>query len=492
MSNAPGEAASSGEQVPPHVSGARMDADMASLFAEGGLELGPLPSSLLMVAQTTGGATEFCIQTVPHEARDARVRACFDAAEGSLQALLRELRARVARSRLCALLDAHCVEDFNVMNVGTHAERDMHVFRRVAFKSPSALPRRRRVGSAVARARGEGVAERGVLCGDLRPPRPRRPSSAPPLCARLTRPNCPPPDFLPSDANAVNDLRDTGSFKIDGWKLLPALEPCLGPDALNGSAPVQALLLQHIFQGALPRGRVLSLWTLLYDDCNALMPPELLRDAFYDFRTPTSTAVLRNAVYATRVGVDGASLTAAQVAGLAPSAREALERARSAQLLHALTRCVELRWSGGVLFLRRFFDDSRCCSELRSSLDALCQALHATRDDSDAAPPAAPQAAPPPPMPPLPESTCGACHETMGASRHLCGRCRDVLYHDARCQAAHWPEHKRGATDAPCGSTGTACDSALTAAPSLLVVCRPAQPAQIYAAVPVYTTPHSS
>ena len=79
MSNAPGEAASSGEQVPPHVSGARMDADMASLFAEGGLELGPLPSSLLMVAQTTGGATEFCIQTVPHEARDARVRACSSA-----------------------------------------------------------------------------------------------------------------------------------------------------------------------------------------------------------------------------------------------------------------------------------------------------------------------------------------------------------------------------------------------------------------------------
>ena len=261
----------------------------------------------------------------------------------------------------------------------------------------------------------------------------------------------------------MNNLQNAGVFKIDGWTLLPALEELLGPDALNGSAPVQALLLQHIFRGALPRGRTLSLWTLVYDDSTAPMPPELLRDAFYDFRTPTSTAVLRNAVYATRVGVDGAALTAAQVAGLAPSAREALERARSAQLLHALTRCVELRWSGGVLFLRRFFDDSRCSDELRSSLDALCTALRAARDDSGAAPLDAPQASPPPPMPPLPESTCGACHETMGASRRLCSRCRDVLYHDARCQAAHWPEHKRGATDAPCGSTGAVCDDALTA-----------------------------
>ncbi len=49
-------------------------------------------------------------------------------------------------------------------------------------------------------------------------------------------------------------------------------------------------------------------------------------------------------------------------------------------------------------------------------------------------------------MPPLPESTCGSCHEAMGAARRsMCSRCRAVHYCDGTCQAAHWPEHKRGA-----------------------------------------------
>jgi len=79
----------------------------------------------------------------------------------------------------------------------------------------------------------------------------------------------------------MNMLRDAGPFEIDMWKLMPALVPSLGPDALNGSAPVQALLLHHIFPGALSRGRELSLSTLLYDDPRwAAMPAELLRDAF--------------------------------------------------------------------------------------------------------------------------------------------------------------------------------------------------------------------
>jgi len=144
MSNAPGE-----EVPPPHINGAEIDT--AALLEEVGGALGPLPCPLLMQANTTRGTTEWCMLMVPHAARDARVRACFDAPAAAVQdateaesfraVLLRELRGRVARSRMCQRSSAHYVEDFNVAPVpGEQRTTTTHVFRRVAFRSPSAFP----------------------------------------------------------------------------------------------------------------------------------------------------------------------------------------------------------------------------------------------------------------------------------------------------------------------------------------------------------------
>ena len=160
------------------------------------------------------------------------------------------------------------------------------------------------------------------------------------------------------NSNVLNNLRDAGDFEIDAWKLLPSLRAQLGDDALNGSTPAKALMLTHVYRGALSRGRELALSTLLYNGgTGPETPSELLLDAFYDYRRPCSAA-LRNARVATRVGVEGAAQTSAQVAGMSPSSREALERGRRAQLLHALLLCVEARWPAGVLMLRRFVDVS--------------------------------------------------------------------------------------------------------------------------------------
>jgi hypothetical protein len=277
-------------------------------------------------------------------------------------------------------------------------------------------------------------------------------------------------DYVFPDANRDNRLQDAGIFRIDGWIVAPGLPE----DALNGAEPVRALALHHIFPGALPRGRALGLATLLHDERAAAgrpMPPELLTDAFYDFRSTTSSAALRNAHYATRVAVDGAALTAAEVAALGPAAREAIQRGRRAQLLHALATCVERRWSGGVLMLQRFFDAASYGSELRDALAALSHALRQARDGADATPDAPHE--PPPPMPPLPESTCGFCHEVMGAARRsMCSRCRAVHYCDATCQAAHWPEHKRGAWAARSAGGGI---SLLTRAAALMLARRAPQ-----------------
>lgn len=392
-------------EVPPHVSGATVDAGLAELEHESSEELfGQLPRPILMKAMMTRGTAEWCLMTVPHAARDARARACFaDLPEAAV--VLRELRARAARSPLLALLSAYSAEDF--MNIrDTPHTHEMRVFRRVAFRSASASPCGAPPASGMSFSRARALA-----------------------------------DMVMPNSNAAHDVRDAGEFEIDAWKLLPSLRAQVGDDALNGSAQVKALLLTHVFPGALSKGRELALSTLLYNGgMGPEMPPQLLRDAYYDFRRPCSAA-LRAARVASRVGVEGATLTSAQVAGLGPASREALERGRRAQLLHALLHCVEARWPGGVLMLRRHFDAAACSEPLRAALDALCLALRAACE----LPPAAEEDEPPMPMPPLPESTCGFCGEAMGAARHLCSRCRDVRYHGAECQAAHWPEHKLGA-----------------------------------------------
>ena len=124
-------------EVPPHISGAALAADMAGLDLE---QFGPLPAPILMSADTVRGTTEWCLMMVPHAARDARARACFDALPEAA-VVRRELRARVARSPLCEMLSAYSMEDFEIMDVGdTPDAREMHVFRRVALHSASALP----------------------------------------------------------------------------------------------------------------------------------------------------------------------------------------------------------------------------------------------------------------------------------------------------------------------------------------------------------------
>ena len=149
------------------------------------------------------------------------------------------------------------------------------------------------------------------------------------------------------NSNVLNNLRDAGDFEIDAWKLLPSLRAQLGDDALNGSTPAKALMLTHVYRGALSRGRELALSTLLYNGgTGPETPPELLLDAFYDYRRPCSAA-LRNARVATRVGVEGAALTSAQVAGMYLQPRGA--RARTALAAAACAAAVR----GGAMACRR-------------------------------------------------------------------------------------------------------------------------------------------
>ena len=91
-----------------------------------------------MEMKTTKGTTEWCALKIPHAARDARVRRCFDSSEAA--AVLRELQCRAKNENLDTALGAHCVEDFLHISVGRPAVSTMHVFRRVAFKSISARP----------------------------------------------------------------------------------------------------------------------------------------------------------------------------------------------------------------------------------------------------------------------------------------------------------------------------------------------------------------
>ena len=131
-------------EVPPHVSGATVDADLAALAHESEEDY-ELPRPILMKAMMTRGTAEWCLMTVPHAARDARARACFaDLPEAAV--VLRELRARAARLPLLALLSAYSAEDF--MNVRNAPDmHEMHVFRRVAFRSASKchVPQRPRI-----------------------------------------------------------------------------------------------------------------------------------------------------------------------------------------------------------------------------------------------------------------------------------------------------------------------------------------------------------
>lgn len=53
------------------------------------------------------------------------------------------------------------------------------------------------------------------------------------------------------------------------------------------------------------------------------------------------------------VALDGAWLTAAEVAALPSATRSAIKAARSAQLLHALRSCLQHRWAGGFAMLHR-------------------------------------------------------------------------------------------------------------------------------------------
>ena len=52
-------------EVPPHVSGATVDAGLAELEHESD-DCGPLPRAILMKAETTRGTAEWCLMMAPH------------------------------------------------------------------------------------------------------------------------------------------------------------------------------------------------------------------------------------------------------------------------------------------------------------------------------------------------------------------------------------------------------------------------------------------
>jgi hypothetical protein len=240
---------------------------------------------------------------------------------------------------------------------------------------------------------------------------------------------------LPDGNTIYNVQGDTQGVVINGWVAQPRHA------SLNGGDAVAALLLSHVFEEALPHKSLLLQTLLSAPPMSALM----LAEATYDFESPPCRAVARDAHAATVVALDGALLRAAELSCMSAAARAAVEGARRAQLLCALHGCVAEAWGGGFLFLHRI-GAALCVPDLRDALNALARtiaaACHAgddaamTMDEGESALPMA--------LPPLPEATCAACAQPMGAVRRLCSRCRAVCYHDVECQKQHWSVHRNG------------------------------------------------
>jgi hypothetical protein len=251
------------------------------------------------------------------------------------------------------------------------------------------------------------------------------------------------------DANADYNLQgNTMGVIVNGWVAEPRSA------SLNGSDPVAALHLSHVFEGVLPH-KTLMLQTLLSAEP---MSDLLLATATYDIEVPPCRAAVRDAHVASVVALDGAPLRAAELSCLSSAARAAIDAARRAQLLAALHGCVTAAWGGGFLFLQRI-GAALCVPEQRDALDALARAIITARDtDGDAAtePRAVSEEQPAPPtaLPALPVATCAACARPMGAVRRVCSRCRAVCYHDADCQKQHWSVHRAGACVRACVRVG--------------------------------------
>ena len=136
-----------------------------------------------------------------------------------------------------------------------------------------------------------------------------------------------------------------------------------GADSATGDAWIErddsseptVLLLQHRFQ--LRDGRELTVRTLLLASNLALPPAAFGRAAFGDAPVAVQprweAGPQDHAPAATAVALDGAWLTAAQLAALPQATRNALTACRSAQLISTLRGIIERRWPGGYGMLRK-------------------------------------------------------------------------------------------------------------------------------------------
>lgn len=144
----------------------------------------------------------------------------------------------------------------------------------------------------------------------------------------------------------------------------PPSPPCEEWHELDTTQKPSALFLTHCFTDMPVPGATLTLRTLyLEDQVFEVMPEEMLQEVF-EGRTPALSAsellCATNSHFAptTDVEVNGATLTAAQLAALSQRARRAVDAARRMQLLSTVRGCLgEARWAGGFLALRHLAEE---------------------------------------------------------------------------------------------------------------------------------------
>ena len=141
--------------------------------------------------------------------------------------------------------------------------------------------------------------------------------------------------------NAPAVARDATWRAVDEW---------LEKDTTCEAACV---VLQHSF--SLGSDRTLLLRTAVVGLYTAHCSEEEFTAAVFSIDMPVvfRPQASGGAPISSAVAVDGAWLSAADVAALPAATRNAIKAARSAQLLHALRSCLQHRWAGGFATLQR-------------------------------------------------------------------------------------------------------------------------------------------
>ena len=174
-------------------------------------------------------------------------------------------------------------------------------------------------------------------------------------------------------------------------QLLPALAalPDFERDESSEDVTPTIMLLTHVFATA---DGALRLTTLVRRDAAKLVgvagtsEAALRRAVFGDAHVALAQEAVMHGTRAwTDVALGGSSLSCDAVASLSSAQRVALKAAQSAQLLHAVSACIEARFAGGITMLQAATKRSQ--PQVAAALDALSLKLITTRGERSEARP---------------------------------------------------------------------------------------------------------